>query len=182
MASSAPSPPQTAATQIAAGANFPSIGNLCQRFGTTTQATKAILDFLVTSGATRASGKINLNTVSQDVLLTLPGITPDIAQGIISRQSQGFASLGDLTDVPGLNSGASLATLADLFTVVSSSFVVRVVGEAGNARVALEATIDVQNGTPKVVRIDDAPFNDMPTRWGWVQETTNTETVLLQGK
>lgn len=169
--------PLATATQIAAQKNWTSVGQLCAQFGTTGPALNAILDNLVTNGASRSQGKLNLNTVTEQVLNSLPQLTPDIVQGILSQQQQGFNTLSDITKVPGLNNGASLRTIADLFTVVSQTYIVRVAGQVGSITYAMEATVDLQNGTPTIIRITEAPFANMTDRWGW-NTTTSSETVI----
>lgn len=56
------------------------------------------------AGGTSGSGLINVNTASAEELERLPGIGPALAERIVShRQAHGpFASLDDLTDVPGI--------------------------------------------------------------------------------
>ena len=55
-------------------------------------------------GTASGSGPINVNTASAEELERLPGIGPALAERIVShRQAHGpFASLDDLTDVPGI--------------------------------------------------------------------------------
>lgn len=138
-----------------------------------------LLDNLTTTGATRRPGLININTASQAVLQCVPGITPDIASAIVQRQAQnGFASLGEVATIPGI-SGSALQQSADFLTATSQTFVIRVIGKAGDTSIALEALVDVQNGTPKLLQIHEPPFNDMLTRWNWPTDTT-TETVLKE--
>ncbi len=63
---------------------------------TTTSATS-------TSGSATSGAKVNVNTASEAELVTLPGVGPKIAEGIIkARQSQKFTSLEDLDRVPGI--------------------------------------------------------------------------------
>ena len=169
---------QASATGIAAQKNWTSIGQLCGRFGNNPTTLRNILDNLTVGGASRVQGRLNLNTVTENVLNTLSQLTPDVVQGILSRQQQGFTTLSDILQVPGLNSAQSLVNTADLFTVVSQSFIVRVVGKSGNHTYAMEATVDVQNGTPKIIRITDAPFTNMISRWGWPTETKSTTSMV----
>ncbi len=165
------------ATQIAASKAWTSLGQICARFGNNPTTLRNILDNLTVGGGNRVQGRLNLNTVTENVLNTLPQLTPDVVQGILSRQAQGFTTLSDILQVPGLNTAGSLLNTADLFTVVSQSFVVRAVGTVGNHTFALEATIDVQNGTPKIIRITDAPFSNMIKRWGWPADSTSTTSM-----
>ncbi len=140
-------------------------------------AVRAILDGLTIANGNRAEGRVNLNTASTAVLETLPGVTADVAQAIVQRQTQGFTKLSDILSVPGLTNGPVLRQVIDSFSVSSSTFIVRLIGEAGPTQVAREATIDVQSGTPEVLTVHDESFPDMPTRWGW-QPNPSQNTVI----
>ncbi len=159
------------AAQLSTG-NYPTMASLVQAVGA--NDLKTVLNVLTVDNTPRKEGRINLNTAGQSVLSTIPNITPDVVQAIVQRQSTGLTQLGDIVDIPGLNSGAALAPLIDYVTVASQTFLVRVVGTAGGSSVALEAVIDMQSGSPKILSISEAPFSDMPTRWGWDDATTET--------
>jgi DNA uptake protein ComE-like DNA-binding protein len=64
-----------------------------------------IADDLTTNAGQEQHGAINVNTASPEVLACLPGITPELAQAIISyRKSIGFLpNIAWLLKVPGLN-------------------------------------------------------------------------------
>ena len=141
----------------------------------------AILDNVTTSAATRVEGKINLNTASEAVLMSLPNMTQDLAQAIVAYQSTGFTKLSDLLQVSGFNDANTLRQFAGYFTVRSSVFLVRVVGECNGTRAALEFVVDTSTGTPQIAKMHDQPYTDMPTRWGWSADATN-ETVLVEAK
>lgn len=170
------------AQTIANSKNWRNLGQLCQQFGNNPAVLRLILDELTVGGGTRVQGKLNLNTVTGDVLDAIPELTPDIVQGILSQQQQGFTTLSDITKVPGLTNGTTLQAVADLFTVVSQTYIVRILGQSGNFTYAMEATIDVQNGTPKIIRITDAPFSNMADRWGWDAPQTGNLTTILEAK
>jgi type II secretory pathway component PulK len=155
-----------------------SMGELLRLPGVTTQAAASILNNLSVSGAAAQQGRINVNTASESVLNSLPAITPDVAASIVSRQSIPFNSLGELTEVPGM-SVEILAEIADLLSVNSRTFLVRVEGRGRRARVAFEAMVRLEEDTLVVDRFVRAPFADMPTRWGW-QEQTTADNVLIQ--
>jgi DNA uptake protein ComE-like DNA-binding protein len=168
-----------AATTIASQ-NWTSLGTMMQRIpGLTPDQQKTILDNCTTSAAPRVAGKINLNTAKEAVLNSVPGMTSDIAQAIIQQQSQGFTSLGDILNVPGITGDA--LQMVDYFTVGSQTFLVRAIGTSGNTSVPIEAIIDIQNSQPKIIQITDPPYPDYLTRWGW-QDDSSTETVLKDSK
>lgn len=95
-------------------------------------------------------GAINLNTASVEVLMTLPGMTEEAAQGIITyREAQPFQSRGDLLLVPeiqnpstapvaaaggqnrqagGNNRNALFNGIVEKVTVISDTFTVRALG------------------------------------------------------
>lgn len=164
---------------VLARQNWTSLGQLCAIPRATTQDLSNILNYLsIGPPAARVSGLININTATQNVLQLLPGVTPDIASSIVNQQATGFTSLGAITTVSGVN-GAVLSQIADLITANSQTFVVRVIGTAGSTSIPVEALIDVENGVPKILQMQEQPFNDMITRWGWDQDST-TDTVLKE--
>lgn len=137
------------------------------------------LDVLATTGAPRMEGKINLNTASEAVLMTIPNMTEDLAQGIVNYQPTGFTKLSDLLQVSGFSDPATIRNFADYFSVRSQVFLVRVVGEAGETRVDLVAVVDTSSGKPRIIKMLDQPYADMPTRWGWQPQPT-TDTTLTE--
>jgi len=158
------------------GGGYTSIGSVLAVPGVTVTNARDILNNLTTGGQNQ-TGKINLNTVTQTVLDTIPNLPPDAASAIISRQSTGFTQLGDLLDVPGMNNLATLQQTAGYFEVNSQTFLVRVLGKAGASTVALQATVALNNGQPKIIRIEQPPYADPVTEWGWNTDVTTT-TVL----
>ncbi|AIE87570.1 general secretion pathway protein K [Fimbriimonas ginsengisoli Gsoil 348] len=156
---------------------FATVGAICARASSADDLAK-VLDNLATDAQPRQLGRININTAPESVLQTVPGITPDLATAIVQRQTQGFASLGEVTQVPGITSQV-LSQCADLLTASSQTFYVRIVGTSGQTSVAVLALIDVENGTPKLLMVQDQPFNDMITRWNWPTDT-NVDTTLKE--
>lgn len=169
--------PPALATLISQRRNWTRIGDILALQGAQSQTVqKSIIDYLTTSGSTRIEGKLNLNTVTESVLDSIPQLTPDLVQAILNRQAQGFTSLSDLLSVPGF-SGNILNQTIDLFSVASRTFVVRCVGKVGQTTVSLEALVDTTSGTPKIISIQEPPYNDMTERWYW-QDQASTETDL----
>ncbi len=143
------------------------------------QDKRAILDFYTVYTGTKVSGLINLNTASQNVIASMPGMTPDIAQALVQQQQTGYTKLSDVLNVAGYT-GNVLTQTIDHFCVQSSTFIVRVIGSCGSASVAMEATVDIISNKPRLIRIADVPFTDAIGRWNW-NSTTSTETVLKEG-
>lgn len=169
-------PAQTAAAIIArrnGQGSFTSMTQVLQTPGLNNGSAGTLLDGFSVSSDQRVEGKLNLNTVSESTLLSIPNVTSDIAQAIVSQQSNGgFAALSELFQIPGMTL-ALVAETADRFAVGSDTFLVRVTGRAGRTDVSLEAVVQLQNGTPVLVKILETPQPDMRTLWNWTDETTN---------
>jgi general secretion pathway protein K len=159
--------------QRTTGGAFTSMGQVIRSnmASLSNETTRALLDNFRIGNATVDVGKINLNTATEPVLNTVPNMLPDIASAIVSRQSAGFESLGNLFDIPGYTVALAAQT-ADLFAVDSTVYLVRCVGQVGTTRVALEAVISLEDETPRIVRIEHPPHADVEARWGWADETT----------
>jgi hypothetical protein len=116
---------------------------------------------------------VDLNTANQAVLQTIPGVTSDIAQAIVTRQTNdGFTTLGQVTQVPGITTGI-LAQCADSFTINSQVFLVRVIGTVGSVSVPLEAVITLGTNTATITKIYHPPFGNMLSHWHWDNQSTN---------
>ncbi len=141
---------------------------------------RAILNNLTVTAATQQEGALNINTASQNVLMTVPGITSDIATAIVAQQQSGFSTLGAIVSVPGISTRV-LGTLANRISIASTSFEARIVATAGSTQTAYIAIVQVTAGVPKIVSISPAPFSaaQMISRWGWESDTTS-ETDLVQ--
>jgi DNA uptake protein ComE-like DNA-binding protein len=171
---------QQVAQQIFNGRQgFQSINDMIRLPGVTANDAQAIIDSLAVNNTTRLEGRINLNTASEPVLNSIPNMPPDLASAIASRQATPFNTAGEIATMPGATT-AFLGGAADLFTVNSQSFLVRVLGTAGGTSVALTAVINIEGDTPRIVSIREEPFDDMVSRWGWPEEAT-TEIALGEG-
>lgn len=134
--------------------------------GNAARDAQVILRNFQVSGTAAQTGRINVNTASEAVLNTLPGITNDVTQQILQQQTNGIASVADLLSVPGVNL-TTLRGFVDQVTVNSSLFIVRCVGKAGSTTVPIEAYVDMSGTTPKILKIEHSPYSDMPSRWNW---------------
>lgn len=168
-----------AITQITSRNNWANLGEIASLPTLQGDDLTKALDYLATNGQPRVAGLININTASEEILGTVPGISIDIAEAIVQRQGQGFASLGELTSIPGVTAQV-LQQAAHRLTAISQVFIVRVIGLAGDSKVALEAIVDVADGQPRLRQILDVPYSDVEARWGWSEDTT-TETILREG-
>lgn len=149
---------------------FASMSQLLAVPGVNLSNAGTILDVLTVTGDAEIRGKINLNTASQAVLETIPDLGSDVAQSIANQG--GFSSYSEVASISGVDLRV-LGILADRTTLGSSSFLVRVVGTAGRASVALEAVVRNRAGRWVVEKVSQPPFGDMAARWGWVEETSN---------
>ncbi|MFI4916515.1 MAG: helix-hairpin-helix domain-containing protein [Phycisphaerales bacterium JB060] len=100
-------------------------------------------------------GRININTISEDVLAYAPGVTSSIADTIVRERAGralGFRTATDLLETPGLTRGR-VQEMLGTFGFRSSVFVIRSVGvdEASGMRVELIATVD-RSRLPVVIR------------------------------
>jgi type II secretory pathway component PulK len=159
------------------GRTFTSLGQLAAALPSINDK-KIVLDACTFNPGTRISGLINLNTASQNVLSTLPGINPNIAQALVAQQQTGYTRLSDVLNIAGYN-GAALTSSIDYLCVESSTFIVRVIGICGDTSIAMEGTVDIINNTPRLTRLADVPFTDVLGRWNW-NSTTSTDTTLKE--
>lgn len=156
---------------------FTSLGQILALPGVTTQNAATILDNLSLTGTADTAGKINLNTVTEDVLNTIPDLPTDAVSAIIQQQSTGFTSLGQIATLSGMTIEA-LRSSADLFSVNSETFLVRILAQAGGTTQAYEATISIAGTAPRIVRMTQAPPGAL-TRWGWADDAT-TDTPIVE--
>lgn len=157
---------------------FATLGAVLLTPGVNNNNAATILDNLTIATGTVIEGKINLNTAQEAVLNSISGMTPDITQAILTRQSEGFAGLGDLASLPGV-SVQWLAATVDRFTIGGNVFQVRVVGEYGASSYSLVASIEFSNGVVRILSLEKPPYENMSARWGWAEEG-QTEIVLAE--
>ena len=101
-----------------------------------------------------APGKLNINTCAAETLQYLPEISPELADAIVTERSgrpDGFTSIMDLMDVPGITR-QQMATLYDLLCVRSNVYVVTCRGRDSRTglEVEMQATLD-RSKVPVVV-------------------------------
>jgi general secretion pathway protein K len=171
------------AQSIVDGRPYARLGDVLARPGVTNANYAAILDNLTINGAARVEGRVNLNTATESTLLSIPGLTTDIVQAILQRQTNGgFTQLSDILAVPGMNAIGVLQQVADAFTTSSQSFLVRAIGTVGSSSVPIEALIVIENNQPRVQQIWDYPLDNPIDRWNWAEEPTNDVTLLEGGR
>jgi general secretion pathway protein K len=168
-------PPQVA-QQIAQRAPYTSFQELLTQPGVTDDIIQRFLDNVTFVNTPRWEGKLNINTASQTALETLPGMTPDIAASMVSRQSTGLLNMGELITIPGMTGGV-LNQVADYLTVGSDTWIVRAFGESGGVGVAIEATVGRRNERIQILTWERLATPDVPAWWGWQTEPTTTVTA-----
>ncbi len=159
------------AIRVAQGGPYNNLRELLLAPGVTPDVQQRILDGATAVATQRVQGLVNVNTASQTVLETL-GLTSDIASAIVSRQSPGFATLGELGTVPGLD-GPELARIADRVTLGGDTWLVRAQGRSGAVSLSVEAIVGIRDGRARVLGWTPQPDLDAPAWWGW-QEGTAT--------
>jgi DNA uptake protein ComE-like DNA-binding protein len=147
--------------------------------GLNAQDAKTILNVATITNETTLNGKINLNTAPDYVLRTVPEITEDQVQAIISRQGS-FEELGDLTDLAGFSTN-TLTDIGDIFTLSCQTFIVRLQGIKGTSTAFMEALVSVTDGQAKILKMNRPLQRNPLTLWGWEQDAT-TETTLLDAR
>lgn len=155
---------------------FTRMGEVLTVTGMTPDAAGILVDQFQVGNAPRAEGQININTAREDVLMTLPDMTTDVAQSIVSRQSAGINALSELFQVPGVTV-ANMAAIIDRLTTDSEIFIVRIEGRAGSTTYTMEATVRVADSRAQVLKVSEPVNRNMTALWGWAEETTN-EIVL----
>lgn len=158
---------------------FTTLGQVLQVQGFNTQSAKALVNYFTIGNAQRQEGKINVNTATEEVLNSVPNITPDVASAIVSRQSSGIQQLGDIFDVPGYTLQMAAQSI-DRFTTESEVFHVRVLARVGSTEIARVGIVESNNGTWRLKRIETPPVANVAIdRWNW-SETTSSETPLKE--
>jgi type II secretory pathway component PulK len=159
------------------GRGYSSMADVLNIRGLSLENAGLILENFSLDTSQQLTGRININTAPKSVLETLPNITSDIVDAIISRQSAGFDSLADLSDVSGVTVSL-LQEWADLVCIGSQVFIVRAVGTVGRTSVAIEAIVTITDGKASIKKVHRPPYADMETRWNWADQPS-TETTLV---
>lgn len=85
-----------------------------------------IFDQITVSKTEYLSGRVNLNTAPKEVLLALPGISPQLVETLISRRSEEDGTLlspAELLDMPGMTTEDFVA-LSEHVCTKSSTFII----------------------------------------------------------
>jgi len=105
----------------------------------------------VSVGTSDKRNRININTAPLEVLLTLPGMTEELTNEILTRRSSSlgaFTRKGDLRDVNGMTE-TIFRGLIDYVTVQSYQFRVIAEGRQGDTKAAIETVVDLTTTPPR---------------------------------
>jgi DNA uptake protein ComE-like DNA-binding protein len=150
---------------------FGSINDLLGMPGINNQNVRAVLDNLAATAGATVTGRINVNTANAAVLMTLPGMTEDIASGIVQRAATGFQGLGDLMDVTGI-SIANLRPIVDQLTTTTRAWSVRVLATAGARSIAMEFDVRVGASGLLIANSRAIPRLLAMRVWNWIDAET----------
>ncbi len=104
-------------------------------------------------GTENKHNRININTAPFEVLMTLPGMTEDVANEILTRRasSQGpFTSRSELRDINGMTESL-FANIIDYVTVQSYQFRIIAEGREGETKATIEAVVDIATDPPTIL-------------------------------
>jgi general secretion pathway protein K len=150
---------------------FTNMGDVLRVVGMTSEAAAVLVNSFRIGNQPRDEGRLNINTASTEALTSIPELTPDIADAIVSRQSAGFQGLGELLQIPGFTLQTLQATV-DRLSTRSDVFIVRIEGLSGRRRASVEAIVRVATDRPRVLKLIQALEPDMRALWGWPDETS----------
>jgi DNA uptake protein ComE-like DNA-binding protein len=132
------------------------------RSGMTADEFAPIANSLTVASGSTIYGRINVNTATPAVLTTLPGITSDVIQQLITyRQSNPdkLTSIAWLADALGRTSSGltTLAAAGDLITTESYQFSadIAALGPYGRGYRRVKCVFDTSTGTPRIIYRQD---------------------------
>ena len=112
------------------------------------------LDRLTLSDDERQPARVNVNTASREVLMTLPGVTQVMAERIIAHRDSDagpFTNVGELR-TSGAVDDAVFRQMAERVTVRSQVFEIRAVGESSHGvRQEIVAVVDREASPARIV-------------------------------
>ena len=79
-------------------------------------------------------GRVNINTASEEVLSSMPGMNTDIVQVFLDKQeSSGFSAMSELKDIP-LLSNAALEQIGQWASVQSNWYTIDITAQTQDAK------------------------------------------------
>ena len=112
-----------------------------------------------------ASGKMNINAATFDMLRTLPGMTEDLARDIVEfRKERDFKTVTELLELVGADVYNSLQSYLTVRTIPYYTVTAMGMTGGGETRRAVEALVKIDGRSKKGYRIirwlDDAPVTE----------------------
>ncbi len=148
----------------------------------TREQVRRMIDLFTVSSAKTLEGRINVNTAPLTVLETLPAMTEEAANKILTNRP--FETVGDLLDESVMNE-AQFRQIVNLVSTKSSVFLVRIKATAhpgGRVR-AMEALVERTDTGVKLLRRHEVGRWPGWQSWGWTEtpnaasNTTTTTTT-----
>ncbi|OWU64352.1 MAG: hypothetical protein CBB60_010230, partial [Armatimonadetes bacterium Cent15-Ar3] len=93
-------------------------------------------------------------------------------QIVDNRPTGGYTQLSELLSIG--SDQAFVGAVADSLNVNSQCFQVRIIGKSGRTEYGIEALIQIDQGVPKIIRIERPPYADLAAQWIWDEATTQT--------
>ena len=155
---------------------FTSFSQVFNVNGINVQDAETLMNVATVTAETFLPGKININTAPEAVIRTIPDITEDQVQGILSRQGT-FEEFGELAQVPGFSTNA-LSQLVDYFTISCQTFLIRLEGRKGTVTSYMEAVVTVTNGQPKLIKMNRPLQRNPLVLWEWEDEAITDQTLM----
>jgi type II secretory pathway component PulK len=142
-----------------------------------------MIDLFTVSNAKTLEGRINVNTAPLEVLKTLPGMTDEAANNILSRRP--FTSVGDLLD-DSIMPESLFRGIVNNVSTKSSVFLVRVraVARPNGAAHASEALVERTANGMRLLRKKEVGRWPGWQSWGWGEATdtlTNSTPQTITG-
>jgi type II secretory pathway component PulK len=138
-------------------------------------------DITATNSTDFVVGRVNVNTASAAVLACVPGLTPDLAQQLVSFRASNptkLTSVAWVVEALGQNNTAALNTLSrrDYLTTHTYQFAadIAALGPFGRGYRRVRFVFDVSDGTPKIIYRQDL------SRLGWALGKQARETWVAQ--
>lgn len=142
------------------GQGFTSIANLLDVSGFTTDDVQNLADKVTVDAGAYRDNVIDVNSAPAEVLATIPGITKDTIDQILSARQQGqtFRTMGDLFAMQNITSDQFKA-IAKYLTTKSSAYIVRIrVRIPGQPGIyAVSALVEMTENGPRVLQWRETP-------------------------
>jgi len=160
----------SALTDLRARGGLPTLGQLLAVDGWRPEMVAAAVDNLTLGDQPLREGTVNLNTASDEVLATLPGMTDELRQALVDqRQNEPLANVGEVIALD--ESGVSFfRQSADLVATKSAYFLVEVaagVEEDGAPQLCVSALLRRTSDAVELVYWRETDSRVLRKGWKW---------------